>query len=352
MTRFLAVLIIVAAIWPPQTARADATPDAGGSTAAVRQLVLAMSDAGFALRSEITRQVKDLGEKAVPALVEARRDPSADTRAWAGALLDAMGKRTPGDMVQTSDNPAIAEILRVYGEARDLDALPIVLMLVNSDVEQVRTAARDAVLAYGQDALSKLREAYAALLGKSAPEGATAADVAKKLFDAYDRYRLRDVYALVQQGLESVRDGRVEDAVAAFDAALARQPMLDRRSEMVGAYRTYGQSLEATDRTKALAYLRKALRVDAAGTESAPLRSEIRYLEGEDLLSRGITDTEPFEHALALDPQNQRARAELDRLRKESESSRARGWRIFAAGAVIVFSFLGILVVAGGMRRR
>jgi tetratricopeptide (TPR) repeat protein len=321
-----------------------------GTTVAVRQMVMVASDVGGAFRPELTRQMKLLSDRAVPALVEARRDPSPETRGWASGLLEAMGKRTPGDAVQTKDNQVVADVLRAYAGVKDLDALPVVLSFVNSDRVQVRTAAREAALAYGQDGIWKLKEAYAVLTGEPAPEGISAADLAKKLFDAYDRYRLRDVYALVDQGLAAQKSGKLEDAVAAFDGALARQPMLDRRAEMAPAYLLYGESLESSDRSTALAYLRKALRIDEGGPQSGEVRSEIHYLEGEDLLSHGIADTEPFEKALALDPQNARARAELDRLRVESESSRARGWRLVVAGAMIALSLVGILVF-GGRRR-
>jgi hypothetical protein len=81
------------------------------------------------------------------------------------------------------------------------------------------------------------------------------------------------------------------------------------------------------------------------------VRSEIEYLEGEDLLAHGIADTEPFEQALALDPQNAHARAELDRLHVETESSRTRGWRLAGAGAVLLLA-LGGIAVLGGRRKR
>jgi tetratricopeptide (TPR) repeat protein len=262
-----------------------------------------------------------------------------------------MAKRTPGEAVQVKDNQALADVLGAYAGIKDLDALPVVLSFVSSDRAQVRTAARAATLAYGQDALWKLREAYAALMGDQAPEGISAVDLAKKLFDAYDRFRLQEVYALLAKGLAEQKDDKLTTAIADFDEVLARQPMLDRRAEMVPAYVTYGESLEPTDRAAALATLRKALRLDEAGPQSSHVRSEIAYLEGEDLLAHGIADTEPFEQALALDPQNAHARAELDRLHVETESSRTRGWRLAAAGAVLVLA-LGGIAVLGGRRKR
>jgi len=323
-----------------------------GSTPAVRQLVLAASDAGGVLRPELGRQLKQLGDRAVAGLIEARRDPSAETRTWASNLLDGMARRTPGDAVQTKDNQALSDILRAYANIKDLDALPVVLSFVNSDRVQVRGAARDATLTYGQDAQWKLREAYAALSGEPAPEGIAAADLAKKLFDAYDRFRLHDVYALLDKGLAAQNEGRLNDAVSAFDEALARQPMLDRRAETAPAYVAYGESLEDSDHGAALAYLRKALRLDEAGVASSHVRSDIATLEGEDLVAHGIADTAPFEMALSLDPSNARARADLQRIHSQLQTSSTQTWRLVAAVVVLALALAGIALIGGGRRQR
>jgi tetratricopeptide (TPR) repeat protein len=323
-----------------------------GTTPAVRQLVLIASDAGGVLRPELGRQLKQLGDRAVAGLIEARRDPSPETRTWASNLLDGLAKRTPGDAVQTKDNQALSDILRAYANIKDLDALPVVLSFVNSDRVQVRSAAREATLAYGQDAQWKLREAYAALSGEPAPDGIAAADLAKKLFDAYDRFRLHDVYALLEKGLAAHKEGRLKDAISAFDEALARQPMLDRRAEAVPAYVAYGESLEDSDRGAALAYLRKALRLDEAGATSSHVRSDVATLEGEDLVARGIADSEPFETALSLDPANSRALADLERIRAQLQSSNTQTWRLVAAGIVLALALAGIAVIGGRRRPR
>ena len=109
--------------------------------------------------------------------------------------------------MQTRDNQALGDVLRAYAAVQDLEALAVVLSFVNSDRAQVRDAAREATLAYGPDAVWRLREALGALTGEPAPEGVGAAELARKLFDAYDRFRLQDVYALLDRGLGKQRDG-------------------------------------------------------------------------------------------------------------------------------------------------
>ena len=146
-----------------------------GTTPALRQLIKVAGDHGNAFRPEVTRHLKALGDKAVPALIETRKEPSSELRRWAASQLEGMGKRIPGDAVQTKDDQVLADVLRAFANVHDMDALPVILSFVNSDRIQVRGAARDALGQFGQDAVWKLREAYSNVMGKPAPDGWQAA---------------------------------------------------------------------------------------------------------------------------------------------------------------------------------
>ena len=323
-----------------------------GTTPAVRQLVKVAGDHSGAFRPEIARQLRALGDRAVPALVETRKDSSSELRHWAYNQLEAMGKRIPGDAVQTKDNQVLADVLHAYGDIHDLDAVPVILSFVSSDRVQVRTAARESLTSFGQDAVWKLREAYANLTGKAAPEGWPAADVARELFAAYDRVRLQEVYGLLEEGLAKEKEGKVDEATLAFDKVLARQPMLDRRAEMVPSYLAQAEKLEETDAPAALAMLRKAARIAPDGPRIAQVNAEIAYLEGKDLLARGIADTEPFRRSLTLDPAHAKARAELDKLESNVEDRSSRTRAVAGAGGVLLLAVIGILLFGGRRRSR
>jgi hypothetical protein len=323
-----------------------------GTTPAVRQLVKVAGDHNGAFRPEVTRQIRALGDKSVPALVETRKDTSSELRHWAYNQLEAMGKRIPGDAVQTKDNQVLADVLHAYGVIHDLDAVPVILSFVSSDRVQVRTAARESLTSFGQDAVWKLREAYANLTGKPAPEGWSAAEVAKELFAAYDRVRLQEVYGLLEDGLEKEKKGKVDEATLAFDKVLARQPLLDRRAEMVPAYLAQAEKLEESDAPAALAMLRKASRIAPEGPRIAQVKAEIAYLEGKDLVQRGIPDTEPFKRALALDPTHVKARAELGRLEANDGERESRTRTVAGAAGVLLVAVIGILLFGGRRRRR
>jgi hypothetical protein len=331
-----------------------------GTTRAVKAMIPVALDQQRAFQGEVQAQLRVLGERAVAGLIESRKDPSGDVRRFGTAQLEAMNKRLPGEAVQTKSNQVLADVLRAYGLVRDMDAMGVILSFVNSERAQVRTAAREALAAFGQDAIWKLRETYANVVGKSAPEGWNADQIARELFAAYDRFRLQEVYALFEEGLTAYHDGKLEDATAAFDKVLARQPTIERRAEMVPAYVAHAQSIEAADRgnrdnrdnrDRALALFRKALRLDSEGARAPQIKGEIAYLEGMDMLGRGIADSDAFRRALAFDGGNAKARAELDRLEAAQEVREERTRRWAAGGAVLALA-VALIVIFGGARSK
>ncbi len=323
-----------------------------GTLPAVKQLIKIAIDHSGAFKTEIGRHVKELGDKAVPALIETRKESSSELRHWAFSQLEGMGKRVPGDAVQMKDNQVLSDVLRAFANVHDMDALPVLLSFVNSDRIQVRAAARDALRQFGQDAVWKLREAYSNVTGKPAPEGWPASQVAKELFAAYDKLRLQEVYGLLEEGLAKLNDGKVEEATADFDKVLARQPMLDRRGEMVPAYVAYAQKLEESDPQRSLELFRKAARLWPESPRASQIEAEIAYLEGKELLARGIADVEPFRRALTLDPGHEKARAEINRLESNIEERQERIRALAAAGAVVVVALAGIILFGGKRRPR
>lgn len=322
------------------------------TTTAARLLVKIAGQSAGAFRAEVTRQLPSLGDAALPALVEARRDPAYDVRPWAANQLEAMGKRLPSDAVQTKDHQVLAEVLRAYASVKDLDALPVILSFVNADRVQVRTAAREAIGAFDQDAQWKLREAYANVANKPAAEGWTAAETAKELFATYDRMRLQEVYGLLDEGLDKERQGKHDEAIAAFDKVLARQPALDRRAEMAPAYLARAQRLAGVDRQAALGALLEAQRLAEGGPNAPRIEAELAYLQGEELASRGVIDVEPFQRALSLDPGHAKARAALDRLEAVSADRAYRVQWLAAAAATVVAILLATILFVGRRRPR
>jgi hypothetical protein len=322
-----------------------------GTPDAVAGFALVALDAQGAFRPDVTRHLTELGEGAIAGLVLAGHARGAATQKWATSALEALGKRTPGDAVQTKSKEVLANVLLAYGRVEDRDALGVVLSFVNADRRIVRDAARESIAEYADLAVPKLRESYGLLTGEAPPLDWPTAWLRQKLFEVMDRIRLEDVDARVHEGLAAMNEGRLAEAVADFDDVLARQPDWDRKAEMVPAYVFYAQSVATTARSAARSNFEKALRLDPSGPRHAQIASALAVLEGRDLKDRGVQDEGPFRRALQLDPGNADAQAEIAQI-EDARIAREQRWRgrlIEASGAL---ALLCALILFAGPRRR
>ena len=293
--------------------------------------------------------MKALGEKAVAPLILARQDKA--TRGFAWQTLDAMQKKIPGDAVQTKSNDILAAILSAYGETKDADALGAVMSFITSERDEVRAAARAAILAYGDAAREKLRETYGNVMSAPPPNDWSAERIARALYDVLDKQRNVEIDTLVDDGLKRAQSEDVEGAVADFDKVLARVPFIARRNLMAPAYARLAMKLEETDRDGARVAFRKSLDLDPSGAHAAEARAELEVMDGEDLAARGIDDRASFERALQIDPANAKARAALDRIEAKSRSSEDRS-RKWTWAALFGGAFLAVLILFGRIPRR
>ncbi|WP_394836868.1 hypothetical protein LVJ94_08160 [Pendulispora rubella] len=303
-------------------------------------------------REEAGRRLQEMGEVAVPALIEAKgRSNPLEVRKWAIAVLEAMNKKVPGEAVQTKDGALLAEVLRAYGKARDLDALGAVFAFANSDRTPIREASREAIAQFGDAALPKLRETYTNLKNAPAPETWGAAELERELFRLMDHARLRDLYTLFDEALAKAKS-EPEAAVSQLDQVFARAPTFERRGEAVPIYVQYAQALAPSDPARALDYYRKAERLAPGGTERDRISSAITWLEAHRLAGRGLVDRAALMRAIELDPENAYAKADLARLDEESQSrSRRLHWFAASAAAVILLATAALLFLRRKVER-
>lgn len=321
------------------------TADAG------RALVAFALDHNRIFRLEALRIIRtSLRDYVIPALIEIRR-PNEDTRIFIRQVREAIRRVTPGESVQTRDNALLAEILRAYGSVRQMDAINVVVSFVNSDRAQVREAARWAVTQYGREAINALRQAYENYVGEDPNPQWGWERVARELYAANDRRRAEEVNTALDEGLAAGRAGRYQEMMSKFEFVLSRHPLFERRNEMVGPLMAYARSLEATDAHQAQRIYRMALRVDPEGPSARAIQSAILFLDAERALARGVADPELYRAALQMDPNNHRARIQLESVAQVELLRARRRKRILAALGLLAVALSGVGLLATRARQ-
>lgn len=290
-----------------------------GTTPAVRRLIDVYGAFGEPVRRDIDHWMVKLGDRAVPALIDARKSDQRSVRWWAGKTLESLGKDVPGEAVQTGDNQVLVDVLLTYGRTKDLDAARAVVSFANNERAQIRDAARQAIRLYAETDVAPLREAYENLTRRKPEEIWTWDQLASALFAELDRVRLSDLYERMDAGLARKKAGDLAGMATLFDQILAREPDFERRNEMTEGYLAFAQSIRGADRGRAAALVRKASRLGAPPPLSRRVEAERIYLETLEEADRGgVVEESTLEKAAALDPSNEGVRMTLRAQRDES----------------------------------
>jgi hypothetical protein len=335
------------------TADSDAGADAGGDDATA--IVARAEHANLAGKKACEAQLVAMGEAAVPALiVGSKKFASEEMRKWCEDTLAEMGKRSAADDVQTSTDEALIAVFGAFGQTRDIDALSAIFPFVGADRIAIRKAAREALSAYGDTIHSRLRAEYINIGGQipSGIEPTTA-----QLLDGYvqlrEQLRLQDVTALFGKGLDEAKID-LPTAIADLDSALAREPLLENRKEAALYYVQYAHDRAKTDRKAAREYDLKAIRLAGEHTPDGDhAASMLAFFDADDLRAKGIIDRASYEKALALDPNNEEAKAAIDALDAEQKSrddALRRKEAAAAAAVAITAIFLGVFLAIRNRR--
>jgi len=315
-----------------------------GTVEAVRGLLDVYVRFGEFLRVDTQLQLEALGDRAVPALIEARRHPAEKIVKWSARELDALGKAIPSEAVQMTDLQVLSDVLRAYGRVRDPDAARIVVSFSNSERAQVREASRQAIAMLGEVGAWQLRDTYETVVGKKPPRDWNWERTARELFGEFDRLRSAEVAKLYEAGAAAREHGDLEGMRKAFDQVLTRSPDYPKREELALAYLDYAQKNSSKNPKATLAALRRVERL-GKGTESEKIATSLRLtLEAEALADAGIADRTLLARALEADPKNSRAREGLSRF-EHGEAKTDDSSRYYGAAAIGIVALGGILVV-------
>lgn len=320
-----------------------------GTVEAVRVLIEVYVRFGEFLRIHTQRELATLGERAVPALIEARRHPAEKIGSWARRQLDMLGRAVPSETVQTPNHQVLADVLRAYGRTRDPDATRIVASFANSERALVREAARQAIVLMGEVALWQLRDSYETTVGKKPPRDWGWERAARELFAEFDRMRSADVTHAFETGRVARARGDLAAMRRAYDEVLAKDPRFGEREELVSGYSAYADQVMETDAKLAQEALVRAERLAESPEARARFQSQLLTLRAAAEAKRGVADTTLLKRALELDPRNQRARSLLDGLQRGDADDSSKRARQLAASTIGVGALAALWIL---LRRR
>jgi hypothetical protein len=318
---------------------------ASGTVEGARELVTVYAKFGEFIRVEVQQRLSDMKDRAVAALIEARRHPADKVARWAALRLDQIGRAIPSESVRTNDFEALSDIVRAYGRVRDPDAARIVISFANSERTQLRLAARQAIVMLGAVGLWQLRDAYEDVVGKRPRRDWTWERTARELFGEFDRLRLARVYGTFMEGMRHLEKGELAQMGRAFDLVLAKDPLFEKRAQMAPGYFRLAQSLRETNPHAALEALMRVTRLSGDTDlvrQAQSLESALRALQAT---KRGVIDLDRLNAAVELDPRNGFARSALSKLQPSNVVGRYSSIRWVASAVIALAGLVSVLAI-------
>ncbi|MGC4090160.1 MAG: hypothetical protein QM756_20220 [Polyangiaceae bacterium] len=316
-----------------------------GSVEAVRTLLNVYMRFGEFLRISTQRELLRLGDKAVPALLEARRHPAEKIAHWALRQLDTLGRAVPGEAVRATDPQVLADVLRAYGRTRDPDATRIVVSFANSERGVVREAARQSIALFGEVAMWQLKDTYENVVGKKPPRDWSWDRTARELFAEFDRARSAVVADAFAEGRIARAKGDYEAMRKSFDDVMARDPRFEPRAELFGGLPRVRRRVFDEHPAEAEVALLRAARLNSDAAQAPKIESQLLTLRAIDSVRHNVADVTLLERALTLDPHNARAETLLSELRHGKVEGTGERARHVAAGTIGLLSIAAIIAL-------
>lgn len=320
-----------------------------GTIEATRALIGVYEQFGEFMRVPVQRELMSLGDRAVPALIEARVHPVEKIASFARQRLDALGRAVPSEAVQIPNPSTLADVLRAYGRIKDPDARRMLVSFANSDRAMIREAAREAIVLLGEVGIWQIRESYEETTGKRPPRDWSWEHLTRELFAELDRMRSATVMKLYEEGVVARARGDIEGMRRAFDLVLARDPRFERAEELSKAYLEYATAILPKQPRAAEEALARALRLSRKSEQKRSIESLLLTVQASHELERGVVDRSVLTRALDLDPKNVRARQLLEELTEEAPASVGDRAQRLALGTLALCALAALFVL---FRRR
>ncbi|MFK7998364.1 MAG: hypothetical protein AB8H86_02165 [Polyangiales bacterium] len=336
----------------PQVVKERPSPDVGRS--AERLLLLRslerigsvpaqrlMGDV-FALTPSMWRRERRLllermSARLLPGLLWMRAHDEPDVRRWARAAISRLGLNDPGRAVQEEDPERLAGILEAYGATREMNAMTVIISFVGHSDERVRQAARDAMNLFGRNGIWQLREGMRNQLGQEADHEWGWQRTSSLLYEGLDAQRLGPVTERLERGIQHMEAGELAEARELFDAALIREPMHPRRSELAEHYARFAENASGPERES---LLQRALWLQPDSPQADSWQRALLAVEVERNVAAGFEDVRADDVTQSEDAIASNGEATTS----EATESASNGYSSTAFGLLVGLLLLGGLV--------
>lgn len=331
----------------PQVVKERPSPDVGrsaerllllrsleriGSVPAQRLIgdVLALTPSMW--RRERRHLIERMGARLLPGLLWMRAHDEPDVRRWARAAIGRLGLNEPGRAVQEEDPERLSGILEAYGATREMEAMTVIISFVGHSDDRVRQAARDAMNLFGRNGIWQLREGMRNQLGQEADHEWGWQRTSNLLYEGLDAQRLGPVTERLERGIQHLEAGELAEARALFDAALIREPMHPRRSELAEHYARFAADASGSEKET---LLQRALWLNPDSPQVESWRQALVAVEVQRNVAAGFEDVRASDVSESSEPiaSNESEPSEAD----VSETSAGLGL------------LLGLLLLLGGL---
>lgn len=230
-------------------------------------------------------------------------------REWARWSVHRLGLDAPGTFVRSASPSVLSDVLRAYGEARLMSAMPVVGSFVDAPQRTVREAAFEGLGAYGRNALWTIREAYRLHADADADTSWGADRTLEALREVIERNRLAAAEEALAEAQAALTAGDAARAAGLADAVLLSRPELGS----VEIARIYLAAAEAAlgegDAAIAARHLARAERLAHLGGDLAlerRARGLFTFVEAETRLAAGTLDVDAYARAALAVPDDER----------------------------------------------
>lgn len=254
----------------------------------------------------------------LPALIYSAGSDNPEIAQYAAKWIRDMGDPILSEQLKITNPRRLAQLLEAHTSIKNLDAINVVLSMIDHKSSFVRTAARKCLEVYGNNIKWPVRRLYENTFSKEPPGDKDPMLLLGELTTHFDNQRLSRMNKLFRTGWAAYESGDFSKMAGAYRAILRHEPLYPKGNEMAEGFLMLSDQLlerEQEQDEPALENARLAFRLASPDTPLAKrAKARISWIEVERLRRAKIVDPQMYRNILADDPEHKMAQKMLEQI--------------------------------------